>query len=189
MTDQPHDAPPRKPNGTKTAAGNKGYKERRKAILAQRQANGDHERLAQAATKVGRPSKYRPEYCDMIVADAKLGYSLTGTADLIGVDRATLFRWEEVYPDFRKAVSRAIAARLRRYEAKLLHLVDNGGDSAQLGAIKFGMTNIAPAEYKERFESTSNVNVSLSSLITDAMKTIEHDATQPKRLAKPDEDE
>lgn len=189
MTDQPHEPPPRKPNGTKTPAGNRAYIARRKAALELRQANGDDIRLRAAQRKIPKHSAYKPEYCETVIADARMGHSLAATADLIGVDRSTMTRWTDRYPEFAIAVARANAARLRGYETELIDIRRNGGDSSRLGAVKFAMTNVSPEDWKERFESTSNVNVSLSSLITDAMKTIEHEATQPKRLAKPDEDE
>lgn len=48
----------------------------------------------------GRPTKYRPEYCQMLIDHMSQGLSYESFAATIDTHRATLYRWEEEYPDF-----------------------------------------------------------------------------------------
>lgn len=56
---------------------------------------------------LGRPSKYYPEFCEVIIELGKLGKSLAQMASAFEVDKASVLRWEEEYPDFRTALMRA----------------------------------------------------------------------------------
>lgn len=55
----------------------------------------------------GRPSEYRPEYCERVVELAKQGDGWAAYASEFEVDRATLYKWADQYPDFRTALNRA----------------------------------------------------------------------------------
>ena len=61
---------------------------------------------------VGRPSKYRPEYCEMLVQHMSMGMTFTSFAGHpeIRVCRDTLYEWEKVHPEFSDARKRGIAA-------------------------------------------------------------------------------
>ena len=48
----------------------------------------------------GRPSKYDPKYCQMLIDHMELGLSYESFAGLIGVARQTLYDWEKVNPAF-----------------------------------------------------------------------------------------
>ena len=56
---------------------------------------------------VGRPSLYKPEYCDMVVELGKEGHSLTATAAILGFPKATLQGWGQAHEDFAAALTRA----------------------------------------------------------------------------------
>lgn len=56
---------------------------------------------------VGRPSKYRPEYCDDIIELGKNGKSIAQMASFFDVDKASIYRWIEEHEDFRTAFARA----------------------------------------------------------------------------------
>ena len=57
----------------------------------------------------GRPTKYKPEYCELVVKLAEEGASITELALHIDVDRHTLNEWEKVHPEFSTALKRARA--------------------------------------------------------------------------------
>ena len=65
--------------------------------------------MAEAKEKrpVGRPSKYRPEFCELIIELAKKGAGWAEWAIACGVDRPTLYYWGEQHPEFLTALSRA----------------------------------------------------------------------------------
>ena len=52
----------------------------------------------------GRPTKYDPKYCDMIVEFMSKGKSLIGFAASIDVVVSTLYEWEKKQPDFSDAI-------------------------------------------------------------------------------------
>lgn len=55
----------------------------------------------------GRPSKYKPEYCDLVIEYCKQGKSFDSFAASIGVHRDSLNEWVKVYPDFATAKQKA----------------------------------------------------------------------------------
>jgi len=59
---------------------------------------------------VGRPTLYKPEYCEQLVAYRREGGSYQGFAGLIGVDITTLYEWEGNQVEFSHAKKRAKAA-------------------------------------------------------------------------------
>lgn len=56
---------------------------------------------------VGRPSLYRPEYCERVIELGKQGCSPAEIASEFDVDRATLRNWAEENPEFLTAITRA----------------------------------------------------------------------------------
>ena len=66
--------------------------------------------MAEEAPKkrpVGRPSKYKPEFCEKIIEVAKTGAGPVEWALACDVDRASMYRWGEEYEEFRTALTRA----------------------------------------------------------------------------------
>jgi len=58
--------------------------------------------------KRGRPSEYRPEFCELVLGLGEEGKSFTQMAVATGHDRASLLRWKEEHPEFRIALTRAL---------------------------------------------------------------------------------
>lgn len=53
----------------------------------------------------GRPTDYRPEYCERVIEMGRQGFSVVEMASGIGVSRTTLeTRWPEARPEFRAAL-------------------------------------------------------------------------------------
>lgn len=57
--------------------------------------------------KVGRPSKYKPEYCERMLEMAAEGCGMAEYAAEFGIDRATLFDWRDQHEEFSTALTRA----------------------------------------------------------------------------------
>lgn len=51
----------------------------------------------------GRPTKYKPEYCEMLIKHGQDGLSYESFAGVIDVNVDTLYEWEKVYPEFSEA--------------------------------------------------------------------------------------
>lgn len=54
----------------------------------------------------GRPSDYRPEYCEKVISFGKDGMSLVEVAAELGVVRSTLQLWEAEIPEFSVAMAK-----------------------------------------------------------------------------------
>lgn len=55
----------------------------------------------------GRPTDYRPEYCELAVELGAQGKSLAQIGAAMGVARVTLWEWAAKHPEFAKAIARA----------------------------------------------------------------------------------
>lgn len=65
---------------------------------------------------IGRPSKYKPEYCQMLIDHMGSGLSYESFAAVIKVNRDTLYAWEKEYPDFSDAKKEAFDQNLLFWE-------------------------------------------------------------------------
>jgi len=64
--------------------------------------------VAESENKLGRPTKYLPEYCDMIIEHCSEGYSFDSFAGKIGINQDTLYNWCKLFPEFSVAKSTAL---------------------------------------------------------------------------------
>jgi hypothetical protein len=98
---------------------------------------------------VGQPTKYRPEYCEAVMAFMGQGYSLTAFAGSIQVGRETVYGWERTIPEFSDAVKAARSMRVTCLEGGLL-----SGEAAgpQITARIFALKNACPPEWRDKHE-------------------------------------
>lgn len=92
----------------------------------------------------GRPSEFKPEFCDLVVNFMSQGYSLTAFAGSIGKSRECVYNWERTIPSFSDAVKAARAARIAKLESGLFQ-----ADGSQVTAHIFALKNACPAEWRE----------------------------------------
>jgi hypothetical protein len=52
---------------------------------------------------VGRPSKYNPVFCELLIEHGKTGMSFEAFAGQIGVVKSTLYEWVKEHPEFSDA--------------------------------------------------------------------------------------
>ena len=105
----------------------------------------------------GRPSKYDPKFCDMIIEHMSEGASMASFAAEIEVARSTINKWGEDHPDFSEAISIA--------KSKCAAWWEKAARSGALGStvsasiIIFGLKNMAPDDWrdKQEIEQTSTV--------------------------------
>lgn len=98
----------------------------------------------------GRPSKYKPEYCEQIIKFCSEGYSITGFAGSIGVCRDTIVEWARVHPEFSLAVQAAKAAAAYSYEKDAKRIRTDGGGPGSATIVLFGLKNMAPDDYSDK---------------------------------------
>ena len=88
--------------------------------------------------KGGRPTKYDPKYCEMIIEHMSDGASMTSFAAEIGVARSTINEWGEKNPEFSEAINVARSAAV-------------GGESTPAIVI-FGLKNMSPEDWRDKQE-------------------------------------
>jgi hypothetical protein len=81
---------------------------------------------------VGRPTKYKPEYCERVISLGKEGFSFAEIAADLEVDKASLFRWEEEYPEFRTALRAAKTYEQAWFEREARNNMKNRDFNANL---------------------------------------------------------
>lgn len=57
----------------------------------------------------GRPTSYKPEYCELLEEHFREGRSYSTFASVVNVHRDTLYQWEKDHPEFSDTKKRCIA--------------------------------------------------------------------------------
>ena len=99
---------------------------------------------------VGRPSKYLPSYCGLVVEEMAEGKSLTAFAAEIGVSRDTITEWAATHPEFSLAVKKGKAKCAAWWEQRGRNIALAGGGPGAATLAIFGMKNMAPDEWEEK---------------------------------------
>lgn len=60
--------------------------------------------MAKKVKKEGRPTSYKPEYCEQALKLCKLGSTDDEIADFFGVATRTIYRWRNTHPEFCQAL-------------------------------------------------------------------------------------
>ena len=100
---------------------------------------------------LGRPSSFKPEYCQMLIDHMSEGLSVESFGGLIGCCRDTVFRWAKEHQDFSDAKKVGEAQRLIFSEKLGIDLM-NGKSKGKDGAWAFWMKNTAG--WRDRHEVT-----------------------------------
>jgi len=116
----------------------------------------------------GRPTSYRPEYCDRAVEFMGKGYSLTALAGELGQGKETLYGWIATHPDFSDAITRGKAARLKALEERMLS-ANNGGTAA---TSIFALKNADPDEWREVRYANIEHTVNLDGITDEQLAAI-----------------
>lgn len=69
-----------------------------------------------ASGRTGRPSTYKPEYCQMLIDHMSTGLSFGSFGGEVGTGVGTLDQWAMDYPDFARAKAKGQAIRAKFYE-------------------------------------------------------------------------
>jgi len=65
---------------------------------------------------VGKPTLYRPEYCDIAIRVLANGESLAAVCCELDICRPTLYAWKEAHPDFSSAINKGLQHAQRKWE-------------------------------------------------------------------------
>jgi len=102
--------------------------------------------------KIGRPTLYKPEYCDIVIAMGKEGKSREQIAGSLGLAWNTLELWTEKHPEFMDALRTAKNLELHYWEdLGLQNVLETPGGQRLNGAVyNKVMAARFPAKYSER---------------------------------------
>jgi hypothetical protein len=132
----------------------------------------------------GRPTLYRPEYCQRAIEFMGQGYSVTALAGHLGMSKDAIYDWINLYPDFCHAIRIGRAARVAALEAKLLTTSQGVGVTAAIFALK----NADPDEWQDRYQTETKVAVSIEKVPDAELLAIISRANTPALIeAKPTE--
>lgn len=116
----------------------------------------------------GRPTEYKPEYCQQVIDYMAQGYSLTAFAGHIRMSRDAVYDWIRAHSEFSNAVSRARSARVAALEAKLLR----SRKGAETTAAIFGLKNACPDEWRDVKHTEHRHAVSYDHLTDQQLRAI-----------------
>lgn len=68
----------------------------------------------------GRPTKYRPEYCEMLISHMSTGLSFESFAGVVGVWKEAIYEWTKKHPDFSNALKAARSKQRLALEKRAL---------------------------------------------------------------------
>lgn len=111
----------------------------------------------------GRPTKYKPEFCDIVIAAGKEGKTKAEMAAAIDVDRATLNDWMEKHPEFSRSVKRGLDYAQAWWEARGREATFKS-EGFNATSFIFNMKNRFAEDWRDKVESDVNANVRVASV-------------------------
>jgi hypothetical protein len=94
---------------------------------------------AHARRAVGRPTLYRPEFCEMISREMASGLSVDAAAAKVGISARSLFKWQHEHPEFLHAIQEGRQRALLWWEERALEMARGKGGNAQI--VSLGLRN------------------------------------------------
>lgn len=98
----------------------------------------------------GRPSKYKPAFCQKVIEAGREGKTLAGMSATLGVDRSTLNEWREKHPEFSRAVKAGLDLAQDWWEEKGASATFGGIDGFNATAWIFNMKNRFKEDWADR---------------------------------------
>jgi hypothetical protein len=99
-------------------------------------------------TAMARPTKYKPEYCELVIDTMAAGKSLAAAAAQIRVARSTFYEWAKEYPDMAEAVAIGKDLSLAYWE-QLAHDTATGESNGNASVLNFQMKNRFRNDYTD----------------------------------------
>lgn len=99
----------------------------------------DKRKSKKGLVPVGRPTSYKPEYCQTAIDFLAQGYSVTALAGFIGCARSSVFKWAEENAQFSDALKTGQAKASYFWEQTLRNVATKGEGNAT--AAIFGVKN------------------------------------------------
>ena len=97
----------------------------------------------------GRPSKYNPEFCEIVESEMAKGHSVTACAATIGVTKSTIYEWKKVHKEFSDAISRGYSLGLKYFEELLIGKMNGSKRNVDTSCLIFALKTRFHKEYGE----------------------------------------
>lgn len=110
--------------------------------------------------KRGRPTDYRPEYCDQVIEWGGMGKSRTWMAAHLGIDRKTIDNWAVANPEFLLALSRAKALEQAVWED--MGQIGMTADKFNSGVWSKSMAARFPDEWRDNVQVSGDPNAPMA---------------------------
>lgn len=137
----------------------------------------------------GRPTKYKAEYCQMLIDHMESGLSFESFAAEVDVCEDTIYTWAKEFPEFSEAKKKAfsknrsfweklsvkyIVNQSEFHEDKINKTKSSSSTSLNSSVFIFNMKNRFPKEWRDRQEvesnTTHNVNVNDLTAVVDVLE-------------------
>lgn len=110
--------------------------------------------------KVGRPTKYKEEYCDLVIEHMEQGLSVESFAAIVDVSKSTIYEWIKEHPQFSDAVNKGFdKSRLFWERAGLKGMFTESGTTFNATTWIFNMKNRFKDEWRDKQETENNHNI------------------------------
>lgn len=111
----------------------------------------------------GRPTDFKPEMGEEILARMEVGFSLAAAAADLGIHRQRVYEWMERHPQFADTVKLAQAKRQLFLERRLL----DAKDSPTVTSTIFALKNAGPQDWRDKQEVEHAVSDPLAQLFAE----------------------
>ena len=124
---------------------------------------------------MARPTKYRKEMCEQIVALGSEGLSKLEIAKELGITTMTMFRWEKQYPAFKQAVAESVEMSQAFWEGYIRRAAMGGEEDVNARLLEMYMRNrFDDWNTAKKEEKTINENITIDHVdsIRQRIKTL-----------------
>jgi hypothetical protein len=108
---------------------------------------------------LGRPTKYKDEYCQMLIDHMSKGLSFESFAGIVSVNRDTVHEWVSSYADFSEAKKIGKQREALFWERLLIAGAAGQVPNYNAASVIFALKNKLPHQWKDKHEVVSNINV------------------------------
>lgn len=144
---------------------------------------------------IGRPTEYKPEYCQELIEFMGKGYSQEAFCGHVKISKQTLYNWYDEYPDFLDAKTKALVACQMFWEQLGVNHILNesesfgnnqGSKSKSLNASVwiFNMKNRFKWIDRKEVSSQANVNQTTTTNPEEVALILEHTKALKEFLGK-----